>query len=142
MLTLFLASLAAENNVHVVVVDDERDIVMIVEQILDGLPIAVHSFTDPLKALEFLKQNPCMVQLLITDYRMPRMSGLEFMKATRDLGETMRIVVMSAFEPTKREIESAKAELGVAHVVTKPFGPEKMLTAVKEQLSLLRGCAA
>jgi DNA-binding NtrC family response regulator len=120
------------------VVDDERDIVLIVEQILDGLPITIHSFTDPRKALEFLKQNPCIVQLLITDYRMPQMSGLEFMKATRDLGETMRIVVMSAFEPTKREIESARAELGVASVVTKPFGPEKMLTAVKEQLSLLR----
>ena len=123
-----------DEQTHVLIVDDERDIVFVLEQILEGFEVNVHPFTDPREALNYLGENPCLIKLLITDYRMPQMSGLEFIKAARGLGETMKIIVMSAFEPTKREMEAAKIELRIDNIISKPFGSEKMLVAVKEQL--------
>lgn len=123
---------------HVAVVDDEYDIVLIIEQMLAELPIEIHTFTDPREALKYFRQNPGQVNLLITDYRMPQMSGLEFIRSIREeLKETMKIMVISAFEPTEREIRSAQTQLGVDEIITKPFGVERMVHAVQEQLKSL-----
>lgn len=123
-----------DEQTHILIVDDERDIVFVLEQILEGFDVRVHPFTDPREALNYLRENPDLVRLLITDYRMPQMSGLEFIKAARGLGETMKIIVMSAFEPTKREMAAAKTELRINNIISKPFGPEKMVVAINEQL--------
>ncbi len=123
---------------HITVVDDEYDIVLVIEQMLSDLAVEIHTFTDPRMALEYFRQNPGQVKLLITDYRMPQMSGIEFIRSIREkLKETMKIIVISAFEPTEHEIHSAQAVLSVDEIITKPFGIERMVHAVKEQLKSL-----
>jgi DNA-binding NtrC family response regulator len=111
-----LATDQAKNTTDVAIVDDEEDIVLIIEQILADLPVKVHSFTDPRKALDYFRQNPNQIRLLITDYRMPQMSGLDFIRSLRGLGETMKIIV------------------GVDQIMPKPFVIEGMMHAVQEQL--------
>jgi DNA-binding response OmpR family regulator len=112
--------------------------VLIIEQMLSDLAVEIHTFTDPHMALEYFRQNSGQVKLLITDYRMPQMSGIEFIRSIREeLKETMKIIVISAFEPTEREIHSAQAALSVDEIITKPFGIERMVHAVKELLESL-----
>ncbi|MDP9462862.1 MAG: response regulator, partial [Thermoproteota archaeon] len=61
----------------ILVVDDELDIVLIFKQALSRQGYTVFGFTDPLLALEHFKVNSADYGLVITDVRMPRMSGFE-----------------------------------------------------------------
>ena len=123
---------------HVAVVDDEEDILFIIEQILEELPLEVHSFINPKEALEYISGDPQKINLLVTDFRMPQMSGLELIQKIRKLNSSMRIIIISAFEPTGREIESAIKELGISTLITKPFTIETMQKWVTRDLFLSR----
>lgn len=117
-------------------VDDEHDIVLIIEQMLAPLSVEVHSFTNPVKALDYFRQNSQQISMVISDYRMPQMSGLDFIKSIRELNKTVKVIVISAFEPTRREIDSARVELNVDAIVTKPFGIEKLVSVICDQLGV------
>src|SRR3712207_8953718 len=67
----------------ILIVDDELDIVLIFKQALSRQGYTVFGFTDPLLALEHFKVNSADYGLVITDVRMPRMSGFEDRKSTR-----------------------------------------------------------
>ena len=78
-------------NMHIVSVDDNKSNLLIVEAYAKALDLHVKSFLDPKEALEALKISPC--DLLITDYMMPEMNGVEFVKAFRLLDENIFLVV-------------------------------------------------
>ena len=65
------------SSVHIIVVDDDIDIANIFNTFLQELGYNTVSFTDPILALEFFKQNSQKYTILITDLRMPCMSGIE-----------------------------------------------------------------
>ncbi len=56
------------------------------------------SFTDPRQAFEYFKDNPNKIQLVITDLRMPGISGLELAKKVRGLNDSVKIFLMTAFD--------------------------------------------
>ena len=66
---------------EVVVVDDEEQITELLKTFLliVGQDICVHTFTDSTVAKDFVLNNP--IDLLITDYQMPRLDGLQLMGA-------------------------------------------------------------
>jgi DNA-binding NtrC family response regulator len=62
---------------RIMIVDDEPDLLRMVEMYLKAWKFDVDGFTDPIKALTFLQKNPSFFSLVLTDVRMPHMSGLE-----------------------------------------------------------------
>lgn len=118
----------------ILIVDDENDILTVIEQMLEELNMTVDSFTDPKKALESFRVNPTKYDLIISDFRMPQMSGLDFIYNIRQINPMVNIVVMSAFEPTKGEINSARSELRVSEIITKPFNSAQFLNFVRRNL--------
>lgn len=118
----------------VLLVDDEKDILTVLEQMLGELSITVDSFTDPKKALESFQSNSTKYSLIISDFRMPQMSGLDFIKNIRRINSAVNIVVMSAFDPTRGEIDSAKSQLRVSEIITKPFNFAQFVNVVRRSL--------
>src|SRR5262245_44174402 len=69
----------------VLVVDDDEAFLMIMDNLLRqvGNPIAVRSFADPLRALDWAGRN--VADLVVIDCLMPGMNGIDFLRRVRDL---------------------------------------------------------
>lgn len=81
-----------------IVVDDERDILSIMKQGLEDCDLLADGFTNPDRALKQFARDPDHYDLVITDIRMPGMSGYELAASIREASKTVRIVLMTAFD--------------------------------------------
>lgn len=83
----------------VAIVDDELDIVNLFRDCLKGInEILIFTFTDPLIALEHIVSNKGTYFLVISDLRMPSLSGIELLKKVKKENPRVRTLLMTAFE--------------------------------------------
>lgn len=103
----------------VVLVDDEISYIDLLEQLLsEHLACPVHGFTKPADALRAMPG--LNVGLIVTDYQMPDMNGLEFIKAVREINPGIPAVMITAYHLkfTERELAAVPA---LKVIVRKPF---------------------
>jgi two-component system alkaline phosphatase synthesis response regulator PhoP len=116
----------------ILVADDEAHILHVVSMKLRNAGFEVITAQDGEEALETaLVEQP---DLIITDYQMPCMTGLEFCKALRKNEQGRHI---PAIMLTARGFDVAPAEMieaGIASVLEKPFSPREVLACVNELL--------
>ena len=110
-------------------VDDELDIVLIFKQALSRHGYTVFGFTDPLLALEHFKINFADYGLVITDVRMPRMSGFEFATNIKVIKPDVRVVFMSAFEVS--DLEFSMPGIKINDFLRKPVDVKTLVRRVK-----------
>ena len=68
-------------NRIVSIVDDDPDIVLLFHDALKSISgITIFTFTDPIMALEHFQVNEYAYVLVISDYKMPGIDGMEFLK--------------------------------------------------------------
>ena len=87
-----------KNNGSILVLDDDFDISNLLKISLKKQGHSVFSFTDPFLALEHFKINHSTYSLVITDLRMPAMSGFEFLNNIKLIKPKINVVLMSAFD--------------------------------------------
>jgi CheY-like chemotaxis protein len=103
----------------VMLVDDEISYIDLLQQLLsEHLACPVHGFTKPADALRALPG--LNVGLIVTDYNMPNLTGLEFIAEVQKINPAIPVVMITAYNMTftKREL-AAVPSLKV--VVRKPF---------------------
>lgn len=90
----------SNNNKIVSIVDDELDITKLFQDAICGNlnGISVVSFTNPVTALAHFKENKESYVLVISDLRMPELSGLELLKNVKKLNSNVRTILTSAYE--------------------------------------------
>src|SRR5690554_3810913 len=81
--------------------------------------------------MQFLKNE--RIHLLITDIRMPEMSGLKLLEALRQQHLQPMVIVISAYSEFEYAQEALR--LGVINYLLKPIGKTKLIEAVEEALS-------
>jgi DNA-binding NtrC family response regulator len=88
-----------QSPVFVAVIDDEADLAYLFREALNQIDgVEVFSFTDPLLALEHFKANHQNYRVVISDYRMPTMTGMELLSKIKDVSPAATRIMMSAFE--------------------------------------------
>jgi two-component system response regulator YesN len=116
------------------VVDDERDILdsltSLLEAAVDGVRVRVASSGQ--EALEILEREP--VDLILTDYRMPGMNGLELLQAARRTHPGVPRILMTAFPELDIAI-TAINDAGIEFFLTKPLAPGYVIDIVRSILS-------
>lgn len=101
-----------------VVVDDEPEIVASIKRTLMRIDVTIESFTSPRLALAFIKDNePAIV---LTDQRMPDISGLELLKETQKLWPNTKRIMLSAYQDFD-DISEGFNEKVIEHFVSKPW---------------------
>ena len=82
------------------IVDDELDITELFHDAVCGSidGISVVSFNDPVIALEHFTQNKERYALVISDFRMPNLTGLELLKKVKKFRSNVRTILVSAYE--------------------------------------------
>jgi DNA-binding NtrC family response regulator len=113
----------------ILVVDDELDIVLIFKQALNRQGYTVFGFTDPLLALEHFKLNSSDYGLVITDVRMPRMSGFVLAANIKVIKPDAKVVFMSAFEVS--DLEFSMPGVKINDFLRKPVNVKTLVRRVK-----------
>lgn len=116
---------------NIVVVDDEPAIVKMCETVLTSQGHTVQGFSTTGEALLYLAAAP-NVDLLVVDYKMPELNGLEFIQRAWDLRPKLRVVMITAHGT--RELLGQAAETGVHGLVLKPFTAAQLSQGVKSAL--------
>lgn len=82
------------------IVDDELDITELFhDAVCDSIDgVSVVSFNDPVIALEHFTQNKERYALVISDFRMPNLTGLELLKKVKKFRSNVRTILVSAYE--------------------------------------------
>jgi DNA-binding NtrC family response regulator len=110
----------------IVVVDDEPTIALMCQRVLEAQGHSVRAFTSVQSALALLEAEA--VELLVVDYRMPELNGLDFVQRAWGLRPGLRVVMITA--QGTREVIRRATQAGVQSVVLKPFTPSDLARGV------------
>jgi DNA-binding NtrC family response regulator len=115
----------------ILIVDDEPFNLDLLEQELVELGYAIERATGGGSALEMVrKRRPALVLL---DYQMPGMNGVEVLRAIRQQDNDLPVVMITAHGSIERAVEAIKA--GADDFITKPFDSEHLALVVKKGLA-------
>lgn len=119
---------------HVLVVDDERSILLTLEALLTRHGYTVHTARTAAQALETAAQHKqtAPLHLALVDIGLPDASGLEVLTQLHTQWPSLQTIVITAQDSLANAIESIK--LGAFHFVSKPYAPEELLSLMQRAL--------
>jgi len=112
----------------IVILDDDREILFILSNILKKRFKEVYVTTNPEEALKLHTQ----ADLYLVDQRMPEISGIEFLRRLKNLENDVPVIIMTAYGSIEDAVKSIKE--GAFHYVTKPVNSEELLNLVSKAL--------
>src|SRR5881398_420831 len=124
-------------NHHVLIIDDERPVLMTLEALLKRHGYHVETAPTAAQGLKLLKSKTPTLVLL--DLRLPDADGLETLDRIKIDSPEVQVIILTAHDSLHNAIESIKR--GAYHFISKPYAPEELLSLVEKALekqSLLR----
>jgi two-component system chemotaxis response regulator CheY len=106
------------------VVDDSRAVRMILARTLKELGYEVREAANGREALEVIEAEKTAVTLVLADWNMPEINGLELLKQLRQNPELSRLVVVMVTTETELDQMAVALEAGANEYVMKPFTKE------------------
>lgn len=123
-------------NHRQMVVDDEPDILMITVRALEKYHFPVDSFSDPVKALARFEKLAGDYSLVLSDIRMPGMSGLEFLSFVKQIRPDIPIMAMTAYSNSDDDISTVLPWIKKGDIIHKPFRALEVCNAIKQMLNI------
>jgi CheY-like chemotaxis protein len=116
------------NRPAILVVDDDLLVTQMLNILLElNLEVNVVTTNSPLHALDILRQGN--ISLLLTDYLMPELNGINLIRALRDTGSAIPVIVLTGYcdEP---ELAANVTLLAPFEVIVKPWNNEHLLQRI------------
>lgn len=114
------------------VVDDEPDLLAITKMMLEKEGYKVHDYMDPIAALNHIENGCKDCTLLLSDIKMPEMSGFELVRRIKELRPELKVVFTSSFIIHKAEFEKVLPSAKVDDFIQKLFTKKDLIEAVKK----------
>jgi DNA-binding NtrC family response regulator len=125
-----------QQPVFVAVIDDETDLAYLFKDALSQIDgVQVFAFTDPLLALEHFQTNHRNYSVVISDYRMPTMTGMELLSRIKEVNPAVIGIMMSAFEIQDELFNECDC---VDKFLQKPISIVKLIDEVEMLVNRLR----
>lgn len=110
-------------------VDDEPNILRSLVRVFRETPYEIIVNTDPVNALDQLKNEN--VKLIISDYRMENMNGLEFLRKSMELQPACKRIILSGF--AQDDLVEAAIKNGEVHrYISKPFQTDELRDLIRD----------
>ncbi len=122
-----------ENGV-VFIVDDEKKLTQIIQEMIEQEGYIIYAFTSPLDLLEKLKE--VTPDLILSDFKMPEMDGLEMAKKVFVTDEDVPIVFISAC--MTKEIMTKSLDIGVFTFLDKPIKEMQLIAVCRNAIARSR----
>lgn len=130
---------------RILLVDDDPHVLDSTRKILELAGYEVETARDGQEALEKVRpslsetdEHP-VFDIVVTDVRMPRLGGIEFLRAISICGRNIPVVLMTAFGRVEEAVWAMK--MGAVDFLTKPFKRQAILDAVESALKRSRTTA-
>jgi len=127
---------------RILIVDDEESILKSLKRLLSLTPcvagskkykLSVDVFSSPAMALE--KASYTHYDLVLSDYRMPEMDGVQFLKAVRDIQPDAARMILSGYADLNGLI-GAINEAGISRFMSKPWNDYELVSAIAQVLAV------
>jgi len=139
-----MTNLAANNNDgkyddelpdRLLVVDDDPDVLQTLKLgLLDKNRFLVDAFTNPDEALQSFKANAKAYRLMLSDIRMPSLSGIELARKVKEINLNVKVILITAFQLGDNEFSELFSSKKIDAFLQKPIGISELN---KKVLSLL-----
>jgi DNA-binding NtrC family response regulator len=120
-----------KRETNVLVVDDEKTVCNSCKKILTQAGYRVEVASSGEEALDKIKGDG--FDVVITDWKMPRMDGLEVTRRVKKEKPQVVVIVITGYPSVENSVEAIRA--GVSDFVTKPFTPEELSDAMLRALA-------
>ena len=121
-------------NARILVIDDEKNYLLVLEALLADAGYSVTAINDPEMALAFLDDSE--VDVVITDMKMPKMTGKEVLQSIKKSWSHIPVLIMTAFGSIESAVEVMR--YGAFDYITKPFANDELLLSVHNAAELSR----
>jgi putative two-component system response regulator len=126
--------LAEKLNGNILVVDDDPVTLEFITALLDSEGYSVESFSEGSEALEAVKQVGC--ETVLSDIRMPGISGLELLDAIHDYDPELPVVLITAHADLNMTVAAIKKK--AFDFIIKPYKSDEVLTSVEKAVRYFR----
>ena len=116
------------NGERILLVEDEKAIMLLVEEMLAALGYEPAGFTRPADALAELRADPARFDAAVIDHLMPGMTGTELARHLRETRRDIPIVLVSGYTGPLLTQEALSA--GIDHILTKPLDLRQLADAM------------
>ena len=118
------------NNHRVLIIDDERPVLMTLEALLKRHGYQVDTASTASQGLKLLRSKPST--LVFLDLQLPDADGLETLDQIKTEVPQTQVIILTAHDSLHNAIESIKR--GAYHFISKPYAPEELLSLVEKAL--------
>ena len=117
---------------NILLVDDEQDLLRLIQKYFEKNGLYVRAYTSPLLALEEFMKNTDNngYDLVISDFRMPGMNGIELATLIRKMNKNIPIILMTAYDAIDTDPFIIKF-LNIEYIITKPIKLRKFIEKIK-----------
>lgn len=110
----------------ILIVDDEKNVSQLLDKVIAKQGYATYSASSAREALDMI--NVHHIDIVISDIKMPEMSGIELLKAVKKLDTSIEVILITAFATLETAVEALK--MGARDYITKPFNLEEVFQAI------------
>jgi DNA-binding NtrC family response regulator len=115
----------------ILIVEDEPKMRRLLELQLGEEGFQARTAPDAETGLQILNKDP--FDLIVTDFKLPGMSGLEFLQAVKRFDAHLPVVIMTAFGTVESAVDAMKA--GASDYVLKPFALAELVLVIRKELA-------
>ena len=131
-----LGALTGEGE-HVLYIDDDELLLLVIERLLHRAGYRVTATQDVAQALDMLSHSPTRYDLVLTDFNMPGMSGLQVAEAIRQARPEIPVVIISG--DISDNLNDAATRLGVSALIQKQYAFEQLPGVLRRLLAGEKG---
>lgn len=130
-------TMPAASQIRALIVDDQSSIRSVLASHMSELGFTgVAQRKDGKEALEYLETNP--THLVISDFNMPEMDGLELLKAVRANPKTKKVAFIILTGEANKDLVQKAVQAGVNNFLAKPYTVAKLREAIEKVFGHLR----
>ncbi|MCP4718573.1 MAG: sigma-54-dependent Fis family transcriptional regulator [Desulfobacteraceae bacterium] len=119
---------------NILIVDDEKHYPIIIGEILQEEGYRSFTASSAMEALDILDTQ--LIDLVLTDVKMPGMTGIDLLEKTKEIKPDMPVIIMTAFGSVEKAVEAMHK--GAYTFILKPFENEALIAHIAKAISVYK----
>ncbi len=115
---------------NILLIDDDQTTLLLIKRYLEGSQYTIHTATEARQGLQILKDNP-EISLVLVDYMMPHMTGVEVLHAVQEMSPEPYILLMSSLPQ-----EQIPSGLHTDSFIKKPISKTNLLEVIAKGVQI------